>query len=118
MCLKHVVFIERSRISADFFFKFIQYNFRMQLSGSSDLACIIRGKPNSFDESSVTCKEIDQLDIDLIYGPQEELMGSIIQLAPTSENIKLQVNIIILSRNFLERGCVINNLLSRQQLIN
>lgn len=90
----------------------------MHLSGSSDLACIIRGKPNSFDESSVTCKEIDQLDIDLTYGPQEELMGSIIQLVPTSENIKLQVIIIILSRNFLERGCVINNLLSRQQLIN
>lgn len=62
----------------------------MQLSGSGDLACIIRGKPNSFDESSVTCKEIDQLDIDLTYGPQEELMGSIIQLVPTSEKIKLQ----------------------------
>lgn len=66
----------------------------MQLPGGGGLACIIRGKPNSFDESSATCKDIDQLDIELTYGPQEELVGTIIQLAPTSEQTKLQVNMI------------------------
>lgn len=66
----------------------------MQLPRGGGLACIIRGKPNSFDESSVTCKDIDQLDIELTYGPQEELVGTIIQLAPTSEQTKLQVNMI------------------------
>ena len=64
---------------------------RLQLSSSGGLACIIRGKPNSFDESSVTCKEIDQLDIELTYGPQEEQVGTIIKLVPTSEKLKLQV---------------------------
>lgn len=64
---------------------------RLQLSSSGGLACIIRGKPNIFDESSVTCKEIDQLDIELTYGPQEELVGTIIKLVPTSEKLKLQV---------------------------
>ncbi|XP_078328192.1 death domain-containing protein 1-like [Crassostrea virginica] len=68
---------------------------QLQLSSSGGLACIIRGKPNSFDESSVTCKEIDQLDIELTYGPQEELVGTIIKLVPTSEKLKLQSPIYV-----------------------
>ncbi|XP_061190143.1 death domain-containing protein 1-like [Saccostrea echinata] len=78
----------------------------MQLPGDGGLACIIRGKPNSFDQSSVTCKEVDQLEIHLTYGPQEELVGSIIQLVPISEQTKLQSSLYVAIPFTLSRASV------------
>ena len=57
------------------------------------VGCIVRGDPNSFQESQLRCERLQQLDTTFTIVDSEELVGNIIRIVPASDGDKLQVTI-------------------------
>ncbi|KAK3095023.1 hypothetical protein FSP39_009314 [Pinctada imbricata] len=64
----------------------------IHFEGGSDhgVACIIRGDPKKFSTQQIKCIRVNQLEVNLMYGHQEELVSDILRISPASEDVKLE----------------------------
>lgn len=62
---------------------------------NGDVGCIVRASPGHFKPENVECEPVSQMDCNLTYGSQEELVSNILSLHPTSEDQTLEVPVFV-----------------------
>ncbi|CAG2186404.1 unnamed protein product [Mytilus edulis] len=62
---------------------------------NGDVGCVVRASPGHFSPDHVELEPVSQLNCNLTYGPQEELVSSILRFSSTIEDGKLDVPVYI-----------------------
>ncbi|XP_063437770.1 death domain-containing protein 1-like [Mytilus trossulus] len=62
---------------------------------NGDVGCVVRASPGHFSPDHVELEPVSQLNCNLTYGPQEELVSSILRFSSTVEDGKLDVPVYI-----------------------